>query len=344
MSIIITDKMVKVNEKWTEKRKQAQETAKKMKQAGYFKRGLRMMLCGTQLETYICPKCGEVKVKKANLCRDRFCPVCKWRLSLQRYSQMCKIMNWLNENEKKIGTFKFGFLTLTIKNCKCSELSETLKLMNNAWDRCCKRKTFKENVSGWARSTEITYNQRSNTVHPHFHCIMLFERELTNNYINELRKEFTKMWKERLGVTYTPIVDFRKVVNMHPSNEFTNVEKAALETFKYAVKDSETNEMPLNSFRRVVEGLQSKRLVSFGGVLKLAKTETQAEMEEVKEDTEDITIQCTCGESIKEALLKWSFDENNFRLYTLEKGKIEVETDKKEIENELKRYLEYERK
>ena len=62
------------------------------------------------------------------------------------------------------------FLTLTVKNPPVTELRDTLKHMNDSWQRLIQTKRFKSGVAGFLRTTEVTRgNDGDMMAHPHFH-------------------------------------------------------------------------------------------------------------------------------------------------------------------------------
>lgn len=303
-------------EKWTEKKTMTKTISEKLETIGLKARANRMKQCATMLDFYVCPQCGHMKLKHANYCRDRMCPVCRWRLSLQRYSYMCKIFNYVVEHQEEYGTFKFTLLTLTVKNCKPKDLGDTITQMSKAWDKMCKRKHFKDNIVGWARSLEVTYNPKRYTMHPHYHVMLMWD---SRSDIDEITQEkiFRNIWKDTADLDYNPHVRFQKVRQLRKSDSCTKLQSAVLETFKYCVKDKDVGEMPLNAFYHLVSNLNGKRLIAFGGLLKKIKALLQLEMD-VLDDGDDIDIECNeCGTEMSEMLLRWSFDENTYKRYVL---------------------------
>ena len=53
-------------------------------------------------------------------------------------------------------THRWVFLTLTVKNPPVTELRDTLKHMNDSWQRLIQTKRFKSGVAGFLRTTEVT--------------------------------------------------------------------------------------------------------------------------------------------------------------------------------------------
>lgn len=109
-----------------------------------------------------------LRLKHANFCRVRHCPVCQWRRSMLWKSNMYVAYEEIKEQYPK---GRWLFLTLTIKNPPIGDLRETLKHMNKAWDRLVKRKAFYSVVDGWIRTTEVTRPKQKKRKNP---ILMLF--------------------------------------------------------------------------------------------------------------------------------------------------------------------------
>lgn len=278
------------------------------------KRGFKMKECSTTLVYEYCPECEATVIKQVNLCRDRLCPVCNWRLSLKRYAEMLQIMERIEAEE-----YDCTFLTLTIKNCKPKELSDKLKLLSVGWDRLCKRKLIKENVIGWAKSIEVTYNEEKREMHPHIHVILIWKKGMYNNL---LQLEIKQIWKDVLHIVYDPIIDLREIHNRDTKkthdekvDEDRKITKAILETFKYAVKDKSLMDMPLSDFRTFALQFTGHRLISFGGIFKEIRKEILMEeekKEEIKEE-ENIILKCNrCSSTMKRYVARWSFADDRY--------------------------------
>jgi plasmid rolling circle replication initiator protein Rep len=314
-----TDSKVKLSplSPWREKKKEAIKIAKKLQLVGHFERSKRVMECSELLIKRKC-ECGHTHIQTANLCRDRMCPVCNWRLSLKRYANMIHILDFMRNN---IDTkYHFLFMTLTIKNCKAPRLNATVKHMSQSWNRLLQRKAFKEKIEGFARSVEVTLNRDREDFHPHFHIIAAVR---VGECISP--EEVREAWREVLRISYDPITDIREVYNKNkreagddPTDDAT---AAVLETFKYAVKSKTLQDMPLNLFRELSDQINSLRMVSFGGVFKKVKNTLALEMESISE-SDEISIrkdECSkCGHLMQEVLYKWSFGEDAYQEFKLE--------------------------
>lgn len=301
-------------QKWTEKKVRNIIISDKMLDAGFKKRGVLMRECGTFLNFKVCPDCGKSFISSANLCRDRLCPTCAWRLSLKRFAEMCQVMNTISEANLDCA----GFLTLTVKNCKPENLKYTIQKMNEDWNRMLAGRKMKSLLLGWAKSLEVTYNKENNTFHPHFHIIVLF-----NDFLGEgeTNKFFRNAWNKACRLPYEPITDFRTIESKTESIATDNdkIFNAILETFKYSVKDSEMEDMPLQTFRDFVLAIQGVRFVSFGGIIRKARQGLGLKDTESDEDNEielsrDI---CTCGAELIKIICQWSFTDKQYKLFDI---------------------------
>lgn len=288
-----------VVDKWTEHKKQSKRVAEKMKNIGKKERAERMANCADFIEYEHCPECDTYHIKKTYLCRDRFCPVCTWRLSLKRYSNMRAITDTLQAGYPEL---KYSLITLTVKNCKASELSSHLKKMANAWNNAIRRRPIKKALAGWAKSIEITYNEKERTVHPHFHVIFAWH--------NPASEEVIKAWIE--AATKEGLKANAKAQNAQNLHQKENKEQtmagAICETFKYTIKSKDLDDMPLSEFRALVDSMSGKRLISFGGIIKELAADLKIEMETADDTDETIEVCHKCGNSSLEKIIyKWSF-------------------------------------
>ena len=79
--------------------------------------------CGNYLEFYNWEKAG-LKIKKANFCGDRLCPICNWRRSLRMFAKLSKI---IQSEQYKNTDYRNLFLTLTVRNCNIDKLHAAIK-------------------------------------------------------------------------------------------------------------------------------------------------------------------------------------------------------------------------
>ena len=277
----------------------------------YRRRGWRMKECSRFINLSVCPDCGRSIASSATLCRDRVCPTCAWRLSAKQSAEMVQTLAFINDIED----YDALFLTLTVRNCDESQLSPTLDMMSKAWNKMLSRRKNRELIKGTARSVEVTYNAKAKTFHPHYHIIMLIEKDSRD--IDKLSAYFNHEWQTAANITYQPITDLRRIENStlleYDKKDAEFYKKAILETFKYTIKDDSLADMPLSSFRYYVDGIQGKRLVAYTGIIKEARKQLDYN-DELEDETE--TLKCPdCNADMLSAIYEWSFSQNTYKRF-----------------------------
>lgn len=297
-----------VLDKWTDKKTASLKVARRMIDAGFIERGKRMQFCGHFLNMKKCPTCGKNEISSANLCRDKLCPTCQWRLSLKRFAEMCATVSYIDDLDE----YRAGFLTLTVKNCSPCDLRYTLQTMSKDWNRFLNQRWAKKMLVGSARSVEITFNPFTRTFHPHFHIITLTKPEYDEGF---LRGKFNIGWQNASRLDYVPVTDFKFIKADEKGSGRIDDERltgAILETFKYATKSDDLESMPLHIFRQFVTAIQGVRFTSFTGIIKEARK--QLGYKDSEDDFEEVQkIKCDCGSSMMDACLAWSFEEKRYK-------------------------------
>lgn len=254
--------------------------AKKGKRPELSRRAARMKRCGDYLvfADTVNTETGEVtrKLRAAEFCRDRLCPMCQWRKSLVTFHQLSEIMDRVDADHPN--EFIPIFLTLTMKNVPSAELGAAITRILQAWSRMMnksnRRKPWRV-TAGWFRSLEITYNPDTAEWHPHIHAILLVPADYftdADKYIDH--DAWVAEWRRALRADYDPSVDVRtiKAERAH----------AVAEVSKYAVKPGEWVNLDDadGTDERVgllaVE-LKGRRLTAFGGVMKEARAALKQE-------------------------------------------------------------------
>lgn len=183
-------------------------------------------------------------------------------------------MNAINEDHP--GT-RYLFLTLALKNCKADELVRTVDHLMKSYNRLMKRRPVKRAIKGTFRTMEITYNERTDTYHPHFHVLLAVEEDYFaySNGLYLSQEKWIKMWSECLKVDYLATAHIQKA-DKSP--------KAIAEVAKYAVKDTDYLKLAdknVSKARDVVvafsNALYKRRLVQAGGWFKEHWNEKQEE-------------------------------------------------------------------
>lgn len=243
----------------------------------------RVLSCGNYLEFATHKENGDRHLIGADFCRDRLCPMCNWRRSLRVFSDLSKVL------DLAVGSgsdYVPVFLTLTVRNCAPEQLRKELVSMTGAWNRFCKILPVKRAFCGWFRCLEITYNRKDNTMHPHFHVVMLAHRDYFKSEDYLSIHDIVAYWRQALMANYDPVCHIRRIRGK--SDKSLDLRKAVLEVAKYAVKDTDyliATDDDLTDYLvdNLAVGLNGARLIAYGGLLKQLAAEVKA-----TEDVDDL--------------------------------------------------------
>lgn len=253
---------------WRPKKASSLKVADSFARLGFDKKSKRVRFCGSALEFLKNIETGEKKLKTADFCRERLCPMCQWRKSMKVFHQVSKVMDRAQTQHLSLVPV---FLTLTLRNCSGAELSATLDTVFQGWYQLTKHRKIKRIVQGWFRALEITYNREEDTFHPHIHSILLVEKSYFKGDDYMQTTDWVQMWRTALKLDYDPICDIRKVKTAKGKH------KAVAEVAKYTLKDSEfvtdDDELTDTLVKVLSTSLRGRRLFAFGGLLKLIAKE-----------------------------------------------------------------------
>jgi plasmid rolling circle replication initiator protein Rep len=233
------------------------------------------------------PETGEscLRLREAQFCRVRNCPVCQWRRSLMWQARFYQSLPKLVE---AYPSARWVFLTLTVRNCSITDLGSALGAMNSAFKRLAARKEFKP-VLGWIRTVEVTRGKDGST-HPHFHTLMMVPPSwFTRDYVKHSR--WVSLWQDCLRVAYEPNVDIRSVkiknIGEGQNEPFADaLQRAVAETLKYTVKPADMIADP-DWFLELTRQTFKRRFVATGGVLKnVLKLEEESDADLALADSE----------------------------------------------------------
>lgn len=295
---------------WDKHKIDTQDIAAAYQRLGIYNKALRIRNCGNLLNFQSCPQGHYKKLKWANFCRARLCPMCSWRRSL-KYGYY---LQQVTHKAQQQASFQWIFLTLTTRNISSDHLKETLDHLFRSWQRFSQRKAFRNVVQGWFRGLEVTRNTKTKEYHPHFHILLALNDSYFKgqDYLNQ--QEWAQLWQESLKVEYHPIVDVRTVKAANKSDQQTEKNHqlggAIAEVAKYPVKPasyfSHESEDDFDDIIAILEhALRHRRLVAFGGVLKTIWKQVEHQQEGL-EDTSDCKCP-TCQSNLLDHFYRWHF-------------------------------------
>jgi plasmid rolling circle replication initiator protein Rep len=215
----------------------------------------------------------KTKLHRSNNCDNRFCPICAWKKSRKNALKISVLMQYLRVEKNK----DFVFLTLTGPNVKADELDDEIKHYNKSFQRLMQRKEVKNAVRGYVRKLEVTYNKDRDDYHPHFHVILVVDKQYFNNKNQYIKRDrWLELWQKSTKNNLITQVDVRKV-------KVTDNKKEVSEIAKYSAKDSDylEDEKVFDTFYKSLSG---KRLIVYSGLFKDAsKLYENKELEKYKE-------------------------------------------------------------
>lgn len=229
----------------------------------------------------------RLRLREARFCRIRHCPLCQWRRSLLWQARFYQALPSIMEQYPKS---RWLFLTLTVRNPEIENLGETLRHMNQSWQRLIQRKPLRP-VQGWIRSTEVTRGDDGNP-HPHFHAMLMVPPSwFTIHYVKKDR--WIELWRECLQVGYDPSVNIKPI---KPKAQDLDSMRSAIksgvaETLKYSTKPSEMKSDE-EWFLELTRQCRNKRFMASGGALKNVLKPNQEDNDDLihtdeKEDEEE---------------------------------------------------------
>ena len=245
--------------------------------------------CASFLE-FLRDTAQAMKLKRANFCKMRLCPMCSWRRSMKLFGQTARVAGEILDRYPKT---RFIFVTFTVKNCSADDLKNTLKRMDKAFkyitsagQTFAPAKGLKKNLLGYMRATEITYNQQANTYHPHFHILMAVKSTYFKGQAYLNHEKWQALWRDAAGLDYEPQVRAEAV-----TDKGKGMAGAVAETAKYPVKVADL--LKITDKKKAVAALitlhhamENRRMVTFGGVFKTIRAELK--MQNVEAENADL--------------------------------------------------------
>lgn len=328
-----SDPTIKQVTKWSQYKAESRRFAKRLFVAGLRERAARMYQCGDYIVTSVDKRTGEVKSESTMLCKDRLCPLCSWRLSRRRFAEMMAVMSVLKEEiEREEYTVKM--LTLTVRNVALSDLGQAINTFAHAWHNMSRRDYFKMSCIGWARSLEITYNEKADTYHPHYHVICIWRKGADDTEL--AAHQLAEDWKHAYKCDYTPVIDLRDVYTK--DGEKSSIISGALEALKYAVKPDSIKRIPDKDLAQFAGIIKSFRFVSYGKAIKKARQALGFKNSDLAEVDRDVLA---VSDEVIISVMRWNgtaYDKTTLEgePWRLSKARLELElqaaeADKQEV-------------
>lgn len=210
---------------------------------------------------------GAKRLRPWSRCKRRWCPVCSWRLSLQRWGQLSERLPELLQQQ---GRVNWLMLTLTVRNCKHEDLPDQVGQLLAGFTRLRRREAWP--ATAWLRALEITF-PRPGEAHPHIHVLIAVKPSYWRKaYISQAT--WQRMWREAAKLDYDPVVDVRRVKPL--AERPTGMSEAAAEALggaaevsKYVVKPEDLSaKKDVSAVVSAMAALKGRRLVDAGGWLR----------------------------------------------------------------------------
>lgn len=250
---------------------------------------------------YNCKNCGNVLVfnqfqnkkdtslflkslRHANFCKHKFCSMCQWRKSLkyfgENYSRIDQLNNELRENGKKLAIV---MINLTVPNCEISKLKETVKNMNEAFNRFVKYKEVKKAFHlGFIKAIELFGDHtREGEAHPHIHALFLTTESYfkSKNYLSQ--KRVGELWTRANQSTRDLIVyvtrlkqnakTFKEMfcneIEIDLKEKDTVIISGLLEVLKYIAKPEVVENLSDTDLKELLKQAKGLREYSIGGLI-----------------------------------------------------------------------------
>lgn len=251
----LRDTKAEHSKKWTKQKAKSQATAIRLRKVGDQKLGGKIDRCATGLVLNYFKDSNRFKVRPFSTCKNRCCDLCSW-------VRTTKLFGYAAHNHPELvkgkGALRYRFLTLTVENCSYDELRSTVKKMLKALRPLAKVKEW--DALGWVRSLEITYNEKTNTYHPHIHILMAspWNSPMTT------QRRWCAIWKRLMNLDYIPVCH----IEAPKRREGMSIAMSGMsETVKYLFKPADFEEN-VNELAAAFNAVKGMKLLHGGGIFK----------------------------------------------------------------------------
>jgi len=278
-------------------------------QIGKSNSAMTIKQCSNVILSKQCQQHAEHQSVQIQYCKNRFCPICTVHRSYMLGAQLKSVIEDITQRSKG----HWVFLTLTVKNVFAEELSDTVGHMMKSWQRLSQRKQVRSVLQGWFRGLEITFNEKDQTFHPHFHVLIYVKQSYFTGKYYLKQKVWVELWRESLQVDYDPVVDVRRVKSR--TKDDNDLVGAVVEVTKYPMKFESVEAVIQSSYFELFEqAMFKRRTIAFGGVLRSTLKDLKIDLEE---DTHVHDSECkTCGGETTQNYILWSDSQQMYQSYS----------------------------
>lgn len=156
-----------------------------LKSRGQLQKYVRDYSCSInwKIETYIVNNKHKYRTIFRNACNDNLCNICNWQKAKKNKVLIANtIMDAVYRHK-----YKIIFLRLSNTAIDCHGLNNSLKGLQKACNTLLNNRLVKKNIKGYIKKLEITYNKDTNKYNPHYHIILIVNKDyFKNNFINHI--------------------------------------------------------------------------------------------------------------------------------------------------------------
>ena len=269
--------------------------------AGLDNRFRKLKSCGEFTITKKCKDCNTYYFDGWFSCKDRFCPLCQKKKSLQYVAKLMPVLidladkgyyiQLLNFTIKDSGNLKFGIKTLTNAFRYMSHQNRTYS------------KEFNKRFVGGIKSLEIKKGANSKEWHPHYHCIVV-KKEYSNDF-DFLKDSWNESVKAVTGLTGCDVKLGSVFIQGINGNNRKELLKSVVESLKYMTKyDGEfdtkkshtlaLSSLDKDSILELVEATENVRQLSTWGLLRnFNSKEEDSEQEDLQDLVKRVCLVCS---------------------------------------------------
>lgn len=297
---------------WEQKKRAALLVARGLADLGHHGPAARCRECGTTLVFAECPAGHGKRLRRANFCRERLCPMCAWRRSLRLAHDVSRV---LHEAAAQQPQRRWVMLTLTQRTVPSEALPEEVQHVLYGWKLLRERRELAQQVTGTFRVLEVT-RSKDGTWHPHIHALLwVAPTYFGEGYVTQAR--WRALWREALGLDYLPVVEVHAVRPRQTRGQTRDhLAAAAAEVGKYTVKQADlvppeaTTAEVADRVAALYPALRGRRLVEWSGDLRVVAHRLDAQQPDegdlVHTTDEDHGPTCPiCGTGLREHVFTW---------------------------------------